>query len=57
MTDIVTRLRQHLTRRDMRTGTHWDGCIESHPICALAWALDEIERLRINLGISFEHND
>ena len=44
--DIITRLRQHLTRRDMTPSTHWDGCIESHPLCALAWALDEIEALR-----------
>lgn len=44
--DIITRLRQHLTRRDITSSTHWDGCIDSHPICALAWALDQIETLR-----------
>ena len=44
--DIVTRLRAHLVKRDMTPRTHWDGCIESHPICALAWALDEIKELR-----------
>lgn len=45
MADIVT-LRAHLGRRDSSPSTHWDGCITAHPICALAWALDEIERLR-----------
>ena len=46
MDDIVKRLREHLIRRDTRVSTHWDGCIYDHPLCALAWALDEIERLR-----------
>lgn len=45
MADIVT-LRAHLGRRDSSPSTHWDGCITAHPICALAWALDEITRLR-----------
>lgn len=45
MADIVT-LRAHLGRRDSSPSTHWDGCITAHPICALGWALDEIERLR-----------
>ena len=44
--DDIARLREHLIRRDTQVSTHWDGCIESHPICALAWALDEVEYLR-----------
>lgn len=46
MDDIVTVLREHLKRPEMMHTTHWDGCMESHTICALAWSLDEIERLR-----------
>lgn len=46
MVDDIARLREHLTRRETRVSTHWDGCIDSHPICALAWALDEIEQLQ-----------
>ena len=44
--DILTSLREHLKRPEMVHTTHWDGCIESHTICALAWSLNEIERLR-----------
>ena len=44
--DIVARLREHLKRPEMVHTTHWDGCMESHSICALAWALDKIERLQ-----------
>jgi hypothetical protein len=44
--DIVDRLRQHIKHPAMRARTHWDGCIDSHPTCALAWALDEVERLQ-----------
>lgn len=47
--DIVTRLRGHLAKPDDTTATHWDGCIDTHPLCALAWALDEIERQRAEL--------
>ena len=48
--DIVTVLREHLKRPEMMHTTHWDGCIESHTICALAWSLDEIQRLRADLA-------
>lgn len=44
--DIVTVLREHLKRPEMMHTTHWEGCMESHTICALAWSLDEIQRLR-----------
>lgn len=44
--DIVTRLREHLAHNAWKHGTHYAGCMTSHPLCALAWALDEIERLR-----------
>jgi hypothetical protein len=46
MDDIVERLRQHIKHPRMVHSTHWDGCIDSHPTCALAWALDEVERLQ-----------
>jgi hypothetical protein len=47
--DIVQRLR----RRDGGIGTHWVGCFDSHPVCAIRLAANvievrdaEIERLR-----------
>ena len=44
MDDIET-LRVHLGR--IAPSTHWDGCMTQHPLCALKWSLDEVERLRM----------
>lgn len=39
----LQRLRVHLLEP---VRTHWDGCIYDHTLCALAWALNEVEALR-----------
>lgn len=41
--DIVERLRNW---DDGRVSTHYEGCWDSHPVCAILLAADEIERLR-----------
>ena len=43
MSDIVERLRNW---DDGRISTHYEGCWDSHPVCAILLAADEIERLR-----------
>ncbi len=41
--NLVEQLR---TWNDPIMSTHWDGCIESHLICDILTAADEVERLR-----------
>jgi hypothetical protein len=41
--DIVTRLRRW---NDSMVSAHWEGCSNVHPVCQMALAADEIERLR-----------
>ena len=41
--DIVERLRNW---DDDRISTHYEGCWDWHPVCAILVAADEIERLR-----------
>jgi hypothetical protein len=43
MDDIVTRLRRW---NDSMVSTHWEGCSNVHPVCQMALAADEIERLQ-----------
>lgn len=46
---IVDRLRAHLTTGAFE-GTHWVGCVDSHPLCALALAIEEIEYLQDSIA-------
>lgn len=49
MSELTQRLKAKLFS-ERRIATHWAGCEESHPHCAIAKLIDEVERLEKKIG-------